>query len=68
MFCFEINGQEERCVYFMSFFFLQVELVVMVKCVQGGKVLNYINDYLKMGDMVEVMFFQGCFYIEFDFE
>jgi ring-1,2-phenylacetyl-CoA epoxidase subunit PaaE len=63
---FMIDGKEERRAYSMSSSPVEPELAVSVKRVLGGKVSNYINDHLKVGDTVDVMPPQGRFFTKLD--
>lgn len=62
---FHINGKEARRSYSLnSCPFLDEPLQVTVKTVKGGLVSNYVNDQLKVGDVLEVMPPQGKFYAD----
>jgi ring-1,2-phenylacetyl-CoA epoxidase subunit PaaE len=60
-----INGQVERRSYSMSSCpHTEDELCVTVKRVANGKVSNYLNDYLKPGQELEVMEPMGSFHLD----
>jgi ring-1,2-phenylacetyl-CoA epoxidase subunit PaaE len=59
-----INGQELRRSYSMSSSPLDKKLAVTVKKVSGGKVSNWLNGTVKVGDTVEVAPPEGRFYTE----
>jgi ring-1,2-phenylacetyl-CoA epoxidase subunit PaaE len=63
---FTINGKEERRAYSMCSSPLEKGLTVAVKRVKSGKVSNYINDVLKVGDSVDVMPPEGRFFSTLD--
>lgn len=59
---FSIKGQEVRRAYSMSSSPLEERICVTVKRVDKGLVSPYINDQLKVGDVVEVMEPEGRFF------
>ena len=60
---FLINREEVRRSYSLnSCPFIEEALQVTVKRVKDGLVSNYVGDYLKAGDELEVMIPQGRFY------
>ena len=62
---FLINGQEVRRSYSLNSCPFKAEnLQVTVKRVKGGLVSNYVNDYLQVGNELEVMIPQGRFYAD----
>ncbi len=65
---FNIKGKEVRRAYSMCSSPLEPHLVITVKRVKGGLVSNYINDQLKVGDIVEVLPPDGRFFTPLDEE
>ncbi len=62
---FNIKGEELRRSYSIcSSPVAESELRVAIKKVKDGKVSSYINDSLKVGDVIEVMTPMGTFYTE----
>jgi ring-1,2-phenylacetyl-CoA epoxidase subunit PaaE len=62
---FNINGEELRRSYSICSSPLEEnELRVAIKKVKDGRVSTYINDKLKVGDMIEVMQPMGNFFTE----
>ncbi len=62
---FIINGEDVRRSYSLcSSPALEEPLRIGVKRVKNGLVSNYINDHLKIGDMVEVMTPEGRFFAD----
>ncbi len=59
-----INGEENRRAYSISSFPNENYLTITVKKVDDGKVSNYINNNLQIGDNIEVMPPLGNFTIE----
>jgi ring-1,2-phenylacetyl-CoA epoxidase subunit PaaE len=60
---FTINNKKERRCYSLSNSpYLNEELQIAVKKVDKGLVSNYIYDYLKEGDLVNVLPPEGAFY------
>ncbi|HRP01789.1 MAG TPA: ferredoxin--NADP reductase [Candidatus Kapabacteria bacterium] len=59
-----INGEESRRAYSLSSTPNENYLTITVKKVDEGKVSNYVNNVLKIGDSVEVMPPLGNFTIE----
>ena len=59
---FFLNEKEVRRAYSMSSSPLDNRLTVTIKRIEGGLVLNWINDRVKVGSEVEVMSPQGRFY------
>ena len=64
----EINGKKERRSYSMSSSPREASLSITVKRVANGLVSNYLCDYIKVGDAVEVMEPMGHFCVEPDVE
>lgn len=58
------NTVEKRAYSFSSNPFDEDELKITVKKVEGGLVSNYINNNLKIGDVIEVEKPMGSFFIE----
>ncbi|MEM6800405.1 MAG: ferredoxin--NADP reductase [Bacteroidota bacterium] len=64
---FQVEGESHRRTYSLnSCPFREEELQITVKRVKGGKVSNYVNDRLKVGDELAVMAPKGRFYVEID--
>ena len=64
---FIVNGEEARRSYSLnSCPYNNEELEVTVKRVKDGLVSNFVNDTLKVGDVLDVMVPQGRFYAEMD--
>lgn len=61
---FNIKGQEVRRSYSMCSSPLENDLAVTVKRLKGGLVSNYINDTVKVGQVIEVMPPDGRFHPE----
>lgn len=61
----EIDGKEERRAYSLcSSTYVDEDLAVTVKRVEGGKVSNYLNDNAKTGEVIKVMEPMGNFATE----
>ncbi len=63
---FQIQGKEERRSYSMCSSPLEEGLTVAVKRVKGGKVSNYIHNYVRTGGTVEVLPPEGRFFTPLD--
>ncbi len=61
---FNIKGEELRRSYSICSSPADNELRVVIKKVKDGRVSSYINDTLKIGDVIEVMTPMGTFYTE----
>jgi ring-1,2-phenylacetyl-CoA epoxidase subunit PaaE len=61
---FTLNGKDERRAYSLCSSPSESELKVAVKAVANGVVSTHINQYLKAGDLVNVMPPQGNFILE----
>ncbi|MEM8886744.1 MAG: ferredoxin--NADP reductase [Bacteroidota bacterium] len=62
---FQIEGESHRRTYSLnSCPFAEEELQITIKRVKGGKVSNYANDQLRIGDELKVMPPKGRFYAE----
>ncbi len=62
-----IDGEKIRRSYSLcSVYGLHDKMAVTVKRVQGGKVSNYLNDHLKVGESIELMEPSGVFTTNFD--
>lgn len=62
---FTLNGEEVRRSYSLNTSpFVDENLQITVKKVKGGLVSNYVNDYLNIGDTIEVMPPQGHFFAD----
>lgn len=62
---FDVNGKDERRAYSIcSSSEMGEHMRIAVKRVVGGVISNYVNDNVKIGDMVDVMVPQGHFVIE----
>ena len=63
----DIDGKSVRRAYSLSSSpYLDEDLVVTIKRVEGGLMSNYLNDHLKAGDTLDVMEPMGHFTTEFD--
>lgn len=64
---FIIDGEESRRSYSICSSPVEGhELRIAIKRVKDGKVSTYINDVIKIGDVIEVMIPMGNFYTEMD--
>ena len=62
---FQIEGESYRRTYSLnSSPFLEEELQITIKRLKEGKVSNYANDQLRVGDELKVMLPKGRFYAE----
>lgn len=62
-----IDGEKIRRAYSLCTSpFVDSELAVTIKAVEKGKMSNYVNQYLKEGDIVEVLEPMGNFTTSFD--
>ncbi|MCF6294855.1 MAG: phenylacetate-CoA oxygenase/reductase subunit PaaK [Flavobacteriaceae bacterium] len=61
-----INGDEVRRSYSLCSSPVDNEWKVAVKKIEGGKFSTYVNEDLKVGDVLEVMRPDGKFYVEID--
>jgi ring-1,2-phenylacetyl-CoA epoxidase subunit PaaE len=61
-----INGEDLRRSYSVCSSPLDGELRVAIKKVKDGRMSSYINDKVKVGDMIEVMTPAGNFYTKMD--
>ena len=64
----DINGEDVRRSYSLCSSPLENEWKVAVKLIPGGKFSTYINDTVKIGDMIEVMAPSGTFGVDCDTE
>lgn len=61
---FDIKGEEVRRSYSLCTSHIEDHYGVNVKRVNKGKVSNYVNDHVKVGDEIDVMVPDGKFVIE----
>jgi len=62
----EINGEEVRRSYSLCSSPLDKQWKIGVKKIEGGRFSTFVNDVLRVGDVLEVMPPDGKFYVELD--